>query len=76
MVYYPILKKKEPLKYLAYNGKNGGLFQFHHRNPKIKKFNLNLRSILNIKWSLILKELKKCDLLCGNCHLLKNSKEF
>ena len=61
---------------LTYNGKNGGLFQFHHRNPKLKKIGLNLHSILNIKWSSILKELKKCNLLCGNCHLLKNSKEF
>ncbi len=61
---------------LIYNGKNGGLFQFHHKNPVIKKFNVNLSAIVDYSWSKILKELKKCKLLCGNCHLLKHSKEF
>lgn len=42
---------------------------FHHRDPSIKKFQLDYRSLANRKWSLILEELEKCDLLCSNCHM-------
>lgn len=41
---------------------------FHHRDPKSKKFNLDLRQIGNKSWEVILKEFQKCDLLCMNCH--------
>ena len=41
---------------------------FHHRDPKNKKFNLDLRIIGNFSWSKILDEFEKCDLLCMNCH--------
>jgi 5-methylcytosine-specific restriction endonuclease McrA len=43
--------------------------EFDHRNPKYKKYDYN-----NLKDSAektILKELKKCVLLCANCHLQK-----
>ena len=41
---------------------------FHHRNPKIKKFTLDLRQIGNRTWKIVLEEFNKCDLLCMNCH--------
>ena len=41
---------------------------FHHRNPKEKEFELN-KSNLRKPWKMILKEHKKCDLLCVRCHL-------
>jgi hypothetical protein len=46
--------------------KNFASLIFHHRDPKIKEVSwtkLRLRSIDKIK-----KELKKCQLLCRNCH--------
>lgn len=46
--------------------KNLAALCFHHRDPKIKEFGwveLRLK-----KWESIVEELKKCDLLCSNCH--------
>lgn len=40
---------------------------FHHKNPAEKKFPLNVRSICK-GWDVVLDELKKCSLLCLNCH--------
>ena len=40
--------------------------EFHHRNPKTKHFNVS--GAHTVAWSRILAEVKKCDLLCANCH--------
>ncbi len=40
---------------------------FHHLDPSIKKFSLNNRSAM-LKWDRVLEELKKCILVCANCH--------
>jgi len=67
-----INRKIEAIKYkggccikCGYN-KNYAVLQFHHRDSSTKDFEwikLRLR-----KWSTVLKELDKCDLLCSNCH--------
>jgi hypothetical protein len=41
---------------------------FHHRDPNEKCFELNLSNLWSKSWETILKEYKKCDLLCANCH--------
>lgn len=41
---------------------------FHHRDPKTKSFGIDLRTIGNRSWKIILDEFLKCDLLCANCH--------
>ena len=41
--------------------------EFHHRDPKTKKFALSKNNLLK-KWESVLEEAKKCDLLCSNCH--------
>lgn len=46
----------------------------HHRNPDEKKFNL-CSAWGNIAWELIEIELKKCDLLCANCHMKTHANE-
>lgn len=46
-------------------------FQFHHTNPKEKDFIIG--NIANKSWDSILKELKKCILLCANCHAIHHS---
>lgn len=40
--------------------------EFHHINPKEKEF--NMARIYPKNWNKIIKELKKCTLLCANCH--------
>lgn len=39
---------------------------FHHRDPKTKSFGIGAGHCR--EWSTIIEELKKCDLLCANCH--------
>lgn len=51
----------------GYN-KNIAALDFHHRNPKHKRFNLDGRKISNTSLSLLLEECEKCNLLCSNCH--------
>ena len=48
---------------------NSAVLQFHHRDPENKSFTLDSRKLSNTKWSSILLELDKCDLLCSNCHI-------
>lgn len=48
--------------------KNFAALTFHHLNPKKKSFQLDLRSLSNRKMSRIDSEMKKCVLVCQNCH--------
>ena len=41
---------------------------FHHTDPSLKAFTLDLRVFANQKWSVLLGELNKCELLCYSCH--------
>jgi hypothetical protein len=41
--------------------------EFHHVNPKEKEITLSLIGLLR-KWEIIIKEIKKCILVCSNCH--------
>lgn len=47
-------------------------FDFHHRDPKTKSFNMgvSMRSL-----SSLMAEAKKCDLLCANCHRVLHARE-
>ena len=48
-------------------------FQFHHRNSQTKKFTIG--SGADRAASSVRKELKKCDLLCANCHFIRHERE-
>jgi len=39
-------------------------FDFHHRDPTAKSFNISNKKT----WEIIKEELDKCDLLCCLCH--------
>ncbi len=41
-------------------------FDFHHLDPKIKRFNWTKMRLQT--WDRVLEELDKCILLCANCH--------
>jgi len=62
--------------FLKYDGKNGCVFQFHHRNPSEKIFNVNTRTFVSYAWKRILEELSKCDMLCANCHYIIENEEY
>lgn len=58
-------KMKRGCKKCGYN-KHFAALQFHHRNPKTKKFRLS--ECRNYSWKMVQKEMAKCDVLCSNCH--------
>jgi hypothetical protein len=46
--------------------KNYAALEFHHIDPREKDFNWN--KTRELSWEKIIEELKKCVLLCSNCH--------
>jgi len=69
-------KCSNPKCNLKYNGKNACIFQVHHIDPSKKEFAINTRTLINYSWNKILKEIKKCCLLCANCHFIKENEEY
>ncbi|MFA5023066.1 MAG: hypothetical protein WC385_02860 [Candidatus Paceibacterota bacterium] len=57
-------------KHCGWKGDQAAL-QFHHDSPKEKDFGIG--NVANKKWDFIKKELKKCTLLCANCHSIEHS---
>jgi 5-methylcytosine-specific restriction endonuclease McrA len=45
------------------------LLDFDHIDPMTKKMNISTK--LHLPWEVLLVEIKKCQLLCPNCHRLK-----
>jgi 5-methylcytosine-specific restriction endonuclease McrA len=41
--------------------------EFHHKNPTEKDFSISKRGHCR-SWERVSEEIKKCDLLCANCH--------
>ena len=56
--------------------KNLAAIEFHHRNPKEKEFQIDMRKCANSKWETLLHEAQKCDLLCSNCHAETHHPDF
>lgn len=46
------------------------VFDFHHKDPETKIFNLNSNTLNKVSKAEALEELSKCELLCANCHRL------
>jgi predicted HNH restriction endonuclease len=59
---------------LEYNGKNGSVFDCHHRDPEQKLF--SIASHQYVDPNLFMDELIKCDLVCKNCHALIHAEEY
>jgi hypothetical protein len=60
---------------LEYNGENACLFQFHHIDSKKKEIGLSLNK-MGVAWNSIIKESKKCKLVCANCHFLIHGSKY
>jgi hypothetical protein len=54
--------------------KDPDVLTFHHKNPKNKKF--TLCQSWHRAWKTLLSEIKKCELLCANCHMKHHRKEM
>ena len=52
----------------GYN-KNTSAINFHHKDCATKKFSLDKRAFANYSNKVIQEELKKCIMLCSNCHV-------
>ena len=50
---------------------NQATLQFHHKNSNEKDFIIG--NVANKNWDKIKTELKKCVLLCANCHSIEHS---
>jgi len=48
--------------------KNYTALEFHHIDPTLKSFVLDMRSLSNRSMIKIKEEVKKCILVCSNCH--------
>lgn len=55
---------------IEFDGTNSAIYDFHHINPDEKEFSLNKATLNKFGMEKILNELKKCDLVCSNCHRL------
>lgn len=51
----------------GYN-KNLSVLEFHHKDPKEKESQLDMRTLSNSSMEWILEEFNKCKVLCSNCH--------
>ena len=49
---------------------------FDHIDPKTKKYSISRMLSIGVTWNVILVEIKKCRVLCANCHRKRTSKQF
>lgn len=55
--------------------KSASALVFHHRDEKLKEFNVSGQNLNKHSWEVLLKEADKCDLLCANCHAETHDEE-
>lgn len=72
--------QKNMLEYL--NGKSCGCgenrvpcLEFDHRDPSQKCHGISFMVKGGFKWEKILAEIKKCDLVCANCHRMRTAEQ-
>jgi len=51
------------------------VLEFNHINPETKSFNIGKTKGKSKSWSTILNEVKKCEILCANCHKRVTARE-
>ena len=73
--YNAVLRKGGCCQVCGYK-KNLSALCFHHLDPKQKSFELDFRGFANRKEEVVEEELKKCVLLCHNCHTEEHNPDF
>jgi len=43
-------------------------YDFHHRNPRAKFWDVSYLISVNAAWDDLIREVDKCDVVCANCH--------
>ncbi len=51
-------------------------FEFDHIDPTSKKFSISQAARLGYRWNDVLTEIKKCRILCANCHKKHTASQF
>jgi len=69
-----LLNAKAQLKCKDCPVDNPIILNFHHRDREEKKFNVSSMCATR-SWKSILEEIKKCDVLCYNCHHLQEERK-
>ena len=52
------------------------VLEFHHRNPKKKKYSISSLVSTGQSLKLIIKEVKKCNVQCANCHRIETAHQL
>lgn len=52
------------------------VLDFDHKDPNNKKFGIARAVNEGYAWELILEEIKKCRILCANCHRIRTAEQF
>lgn len=52
------------------------VLEFDHLDPLTKKFGIGQSLRLGYTWSQALDEIKKCQILCANCHKIRTAEQF
>ncbi|HYT42709.1 MAG TPA: hypothetical protein VEP90_10200 [Methylomirabilota bacterium] len=50
---------------------DGRVLEYHHLNPKEKKFGINVLNWYQVSLKDLLDEIAKCEVLCRNCHTIE-----
>ena len=52
------------------------VLEFDHLDPTLKQFEISQATRLGYAWEATLTEIKKCRILCANCHKKHTAKQF
>lgn len=52
------------------------VLEFDHINPEDKKFGIAMAIRNGMKWEDVFEELRKCQILCANCHKKRTAVQF
>lgn len=52
------------------------VLELDHINPKLKSFMISQSVKLGFSWDNVLEEIKKCRVLCANCHKKRTAQQF
>ncbi len=52
------------------------VLEFDHRDPSTKSFNISDSIRRRLGFKAVEEEMKKCDVVCSNCHRIRTAKQF